>query len=353
MDLTSLLEPIDAAAPCGPDLEYDAAFLALERALENAYADRAVGPESEESSPDWRQIAERALALLARSRDLRSAVTLTKAWLNLQGVPGLARGLGLLRGLASTHWASLHPQLGLDGDDDGVMRVNALRSLCDARSVLSPLRAAPLIRAPGLGEFCLRDLEKVQSGTQSGAAPVDASIVEAAWTACSLEQLESTCQAVRGARSDLAALEALFVEQGAATLRLSELAAPLDSMHKLLVPRLASRRAEADEAGRLAAASNGNGASHADAVQPDPAREPSARARSGSDALLTREDIAFQLDRMCAYYAEHEPSSPVPLLLRRAKRLTTMQFVDIVRELAPGGMAEIDTLRGPNTTEES
>jgi type VI secretion system protein ImpA len=43
----------------------------------------------------------------------------------------------------------------------------------------------------------------------------------------------------------------------------------------------------------------------------------------------------------------------VPLLLRRAKRLATMQFVDIVRELAPGGMGEIDTLRGPTTTEES
>jgi type VI secretion system protein ImpA len=352
MDLTSLLDPIDPAAPSGPDLEYDAAFLALDRVLENAYADRAVGPESEESSPDWRQIADGALALLGRSRDLRVAVTLTKAWLNLQGVHGLARGLWLLRNLLSEHWASVHPQLGVDGDHDGVMRANALRSLCDARSVISALRSAPLVKAAGLGEFCLRDFEKVQAGTQSGAAAVDAGPMEAAWTACPLEQLEATHQAVHAARADLGGLEAAFAERGAATLRLSELLVPLDFMHSLLTPRLNSRKAAATQAVQLsAAANNGNGSR---ASQPEPALlRANTDSFSASTGPLTRADIARQLDRMCAYYAEHEPSSPVPLLLRRAKRLTTMQFVDIVRELAPGGMGEIDTLRGPNTTEES
>jgi type VI secretion system protein ImpA len=352
MDLTSLLDPIDPEAPSGPDLEYDAAFLALERVLENAYADRAVGPESEESSPDWRQIADGALALLGRSRDLRVAVTLTKAWLNLQGVSGLARGLWLLRNLLSEHWTSVHPQLGAEGDHDGVMRANALRSLCDGRSVISALRSAPLVKAAGLGEFCLRDFEKVQSGTQSGAAAVDAGPMEAAWTACPLEQLEATHQAVHAARADLGALEAAFAERGAATLRLSELLVPLDFMQSLLTPRLHSRRAAASEAARLAAAAVSGSPASSDKQAAPPVRS-SADSVSASDGPLTRAEITRQLDRMCTYYAEHEPSSPVPLLLRRAKRLTTMQFVDIVRELAPGGMGEIDTLRGPTTTEES
>jgi type VI secretion system protein ImpA len=350
MDLTSLLDPIDPEAPSGPDLEYDAAFLALERVLENAYADRAVGPESEDSSPDWRQIADGALALLGRSRDLRVAVTLTKAWLNLQGVHGLARGLWLLRNLLSEHWTSVHPQLGAEGDHDGVMRANALRSLCDARSVISALRSATLVKAAGLGEFCLRDFEKVQAGTQSGAAAVDAGPMEAAWTACPLEQLEATHQAVHAARADLGALEAAFAERGAATLRLSELAVPLDFMHSLLTPRLNSRRAAATEAQRLATAADSGSPANQPAASPV---RSNADTFSANSAPLTRAEIARQLDRMCAYYAEHEPSSPVPLLLRRAKRLTTMQFVDIVRELAPGGMGEIDTLQGPNTTEES
>jgi type VI secretion system protein ImpA len=39
------------------------------------------------------------------------------------------------------------------------------------------------------------------------------------------------------------------------------------------------------------------------------------------------------------------------MLLRRAKRVVTMSFLEIVRELAPSGMSEIETLRGPEATD--
>jgi type VI secretion system protein ImpA len=41
------------------------------------------------------------------------------------------------------------------------------------------------------------------------------------------------------------------------------------------------------------------------------------------------------------------------MLLRRARRLATMSFVELVRELAPSGVGEIETLRGPETAENS
>ena len=46
------------------------------------------------------------------------------------------------------------------------------------------------------------------------------------------------------------------------------------------------------------------------------------------------------LDGLCAYFETHEPASPVPLLLQRAKRLIPMSFVDILRELAPDGLQQ-------------
>ncbi|HEY2733855.1 MAG TPA: type VI secretion system protein TssA, partial [Polyangiales bacterium] len=328
---------------------YDPAFLNLERTIDLAYADRAVGPESDESSPEWRPIAEQALSLLERTRDLRIAVTLTKAWLNLHGVHGLARGLSLLHGLVAQQWPGVHPRLGLDGDDAGIMRVNALRSLCDSRSVITPLRSAPLVSAPGLGSFCLRDLEKVQGSTQSGNGVVDAASMEAVWIGCKLAALEATALAVQNARSNLSALEHTFSEQGGASLRLSELALPLDAIHGLLAPRLSAKRA-ADAPATPPAANGGGSNGHASANQ---LPLMAADGRGDAEAIRNRADIGRALDRICAYYEQHEPSSPVPILLRRAKRLSTMQFVDIVRELAPGGMAEIDTLRGPITTEES
>ena len=33
------------------------------------------------------------------------------------------------------------------------------------------------------------------------------------------------------------------------------------------------------------------------------------------------------LDKICDYYSEHEPSSPVPVLLNRAKRVAKMSFL--------------------------
>ena len=38
------------------------------------------------------------------------------------------------------------------------------------------------------------------------------------------------------------------------------------------------------------------------------------------------------LDQIIDYYRDHEPSSPVPLLLLRAKRLMDLSFLDLVND---------------------
>jgi type VI secretion system protein ImpA len=52
------------------------------------------------------------------------------------------------------------------------------------------------------------------------------------------------------------------------------------------------------------------------------------------------------LEALCEYYARAEPSSPVPMLLQRAKRLVDKGFMDIMRDLAPGGVAEAEVIGG-------
>ncbi|MNP79148.1 hypothetical protein D3C76_1769220 [compost metagenome] len=53
------------------------------------------------------------------------------------------------------------------------------------------------------------------------------------------------------------------------------------------------------------------------------------------------------LDRLLQYYARHEPSSPLPVLLRRAKNLVNADFATIVRDLIPDGLSQFENLRGP------
>ncbi|MEO6269941.1 MAG: type VI secretion system protein TssA, partial [Lautropia sp.] len=62
--------------------------------------------------------------------------------------------------------------------------------------------------------------------------------------------------------------------------------------------------------------------------------------------IRSREDAVRELDRICAYLERHEPANPAPLLIRRAQRLVQMNFLDILRDLAPEGMSSIEKIAG-------
>jgi type VI secretion system protein ImpA len=62
--------------------------------------------------------------------------------------------------------------------------------------------------------------------------------------------------------------------------------------------------------------------------------------------IASRDDVVRTLQRICQYYAQAEPSSPVPLILRRALRLAEMDFVQIIKEMAPEAIGEIYRIAG-------
>jgi type VI secretion system protein ImpA len=79
-----------------------------------------------------------------------------------------------------------------------------------------------------------------------------------------------------------------------------------------------------------------------------------AEAQAGASAtasaigeIRSREDVVRILEKACDYFQRNEPSSPVPMLLRRAQRLLSKDFLEIVRDLAPSGVQEVEKLRGP------
>jgi type VI secretion system protein ImpA len=64
------------------------------------------------------------------------------------------------------------------------------------------------------------------------------------------------------------------------------------------------------------------------------------------DEINSRADVARMLDKLCAYYAQHEPSSPVPLLLQRAARLVDKSFTELLQDLAPEGLGQLAQISG-------
>ncbi len=57
-------------------------------------------------------------------------------------------------------------------------------------------------------------------------------------------------------------------------------------------------------------------------------------------------DVIRRLDEICDYYERVEPSSPLPILLKRARRLVGKSFAEVLRDIAPGGLSELQTLSG-------
>ena len=77
-----------------------------------------------------------------------------------------------------------------------------------------------------------------------------------------------------------------------------------------------------------------------------PASAPAAVRVSGE--IANRDDVLRSLERILTYYARHEPSSPLPVLLNRARSLVNADFATIVRNLIPDGMSQFENLRGPD-----
>ena len=48
----------------------------------------------------------------------------------------------------------------------------------------------------------------------------------------------------------------------------------------------------------------------------------------------------------CDYYSRCEPSIPVPLLLQRATLLVSKDFMEIMRDLAPAGLTQVEEIGG-------
>ena len=65
-----------------------------------------------------------------------------------------------------------------------------------------------------------------------------------------------------------------------------------------------------------------------------------------SGEIKSSQDVVALLQRICQYYERNEPSSPIPLLLRRAIRLVSKSFVDILRDLSPDALSKLELISG-------
>jgi type VI secretion system protein ImpA len=351
-------EALLADPDTGDDLEFDRAYIALQSAAqgkpEQQFGDTIVAAED----PDWRDVEAQALALLDRSRDIRIIAQLAVARLHTQGVVAYAAGVGLIASLLDSHWENVHPRLDPEDDNDPTMRANAVLGIGHPGRALKLLREVPLARSRRAGAFGWREIALALGLIEADpeAEPPTEAAVTAAFADSDPAWLQSVRDAVSGLGRDLKAINAAFEEKAGygTSPDLTRLEKQVADMQRVMdrfktlpaedAPLIEEMPEEDDEAD----APTGGGAA--------PAPVGAARRAGGGGfasvmalrEVGSREEALHLMELACAYYEQHEPSSPLPLLIRRAQRLADKNFLDILRDLAPDGVHQAQMIAGMN-----
>jgi type VI secretion system protein ImpA len=342
IDVSQLLQEVSPETPCGENLEYDPAFRELELAATGKPEQRIGDSVVPGHEPNWSDVKDRAVELMRRTKDLRVAVQLTRSLLRTSGAAGLSEGLALVGGMLERYWDLVYPRLDPEDGNDPTFRLNALANLGDWDAMVRGLREMPLVRSRVLGRFSLRDIEIANGSApkpaDGEAAGPEMSTIESAFAEMDGAELQATASGIHSALENLAKIQSLVNDKvgSAGSVDLSRLANCLQSADRILSEQLARR----------SPAGGGGGEAGTVGAAAGPGRSAGISGEIGS-----REDVVRMLDKACDYFKRNEPSSPVPLLLQRAKRLVTKSFVEIMKDMAPGGLSEVKSIGGIETEE--
>lgn len=371
MELSTFLAPVADNAPSGVELRNDARFHAIERLLEpaqKANRENEDGTASQGVSPvDWGVLLDDATVLASDGHDLRLLVIVARAMANSEGFSGLADGLTMLVDVLDQYWDSLHPQLRNSDDPKAasIRRINALKQLeNDDSGLLGDLKLNAVFSQRGFGQLSGDDLATAHLTTfaMQNSAPSGLSQSEMAELTVQHEQLvnkvsgasralaaeesetaESLVSGLKAAIAALAALEAKMADKmglaNGQAVTFPELSEFLN--HVLATLEDAMAHSDSDDQTAPAALAMD--------TTPVQARAPVAAPNGAvSGSIASRNDVVRHLDLIIEFYERTEPSSPIPHLAKRMRRMVPMDFMQLMEEIAPSGMKEFKNATGVN-----
>lgn len=333
VEASTLVTPVAQDHPCGEDLDESQPLVLASFDGYRLFGQMA--PWEKDKQPDWREIRDRALETLGKSRDLRVLANLGAAALHTEGLGAFGQTLDAAKTWLDTWWDQVYPRI----DEDAILRRNALNCFADRVAVVDGLRRTPLLAHRQLGTYSIRDIEIAQGHLTPGPdePPRDASQLDALLAALETENLTTIAGQVSAAIANFRAIEATMREHGGSEAA-PDFTGPLQllSRTKILLDGQLAARAPADAAGPAAEGGVDGGARQ-------------AAVRSGP--IGTRDEAMKTLDAVAAFFRANEPSSPVPLFIERAKRLVGKDFLAVLEDVIPDSVAQAKSVGGVRDAE--
>jgi type VI secretion system protein ImpA len=390
LDIEGLLAPLSDDAPCGPDLRAEPEF----RDIEDAPGDFA-----NLKAPELLAVVARCDALLARTKDQAPALVAMQAAVRVGDLGLATAALSLVKGFADLYWDDFHPG---PAEDMTIARINELSALARPAAMVLPIQRMALARLPApsaqgftaavLGLACapvaewssedeatlaaqvenghlsatqartirpnrenarmLRSIVRVLSA-DARAADMDAGVEgestgmdPAALAAVARDlrtQVEDNVVSLRTISDLLYDINAIYDTRAgdSATFGpvLSAIKAAVDESERFLVTfPMDERDAGADAVAREEGGATGDGAAAPAGATGAPPRgfvvtTPQSRA-----------DVVTALDAVARFFIENEPTSPVPLMLKRVRAWVQMDFMQLLNDIAPNAIDDAQRL---------
>ena len=350
INVDDLLKPVSDEKPCGEDFTYHPSFQNLEtlvRGKQKSQFDSDDKPDWEE--PDWQEVRDSAIEVLGQSKHLTAAVILAAALARMDGAEGLRDGLAFIHGMVEKYWGDLYPRLDPEDNNDPTERLNILNNLASSREPYRYclyVRQTVLCNSPSLGRVTLEQVlaAKEKAAGSGGSAP-ELNQVQAAFRDAGAEPAQATLALINEAATHAGAIDSFLDSTlgSGSGVNFEALNKLLGEMKHALEPYASGGEMQVEAAPESAGAPAAGGTATA-----------AARGAQGvSGTIQTRSDVVKALDLICDYYRNNEPSSPVPLIIQRARRLVDKGFMEIMTDLTPDAVGQLQVITGKKSDGEN
>ena len=335
-NLSLLLEPIPGKNPCGDPLRYTEVYDQIRDARREDDEKLPQGVwKTEIKKADWEQVDHLCQeALKNRSKDLQIAAWLTEAWLHLEGIGGLARGLDLILGLSKTFWTGIHPQMNEGGYELRIVPYEWINtrlsedSPCAVISAPSDRTALPY-RLLDFTEANRLELSAKRSPAQGASQPPETKQPSLAKISLSIDQTSTAFYRYMDENCMLALKLMLELEE---ELRL-HLGGESPTFYRLREKVEALQRFAThvlDERGEK------KGAKKAELDKSSPI-VPQSHKKHLSGSIENREQAYIILGEVASYLERIEPHSPTPYLIHRAISWGDMSLSQVFADILTNG----------------
>ena len=343
--LEALLRPVPGAEPSGRSLQYDRIYDLIKEARR---ADDPTAPRDiwakDLKSADWKEVRRLCEdALVRQSKDLQLCAWLMEAWLHLEGLAGLRRGVELLLQMSESYWETVHPELApgvdfrvapfvwvneklppalgqvviVEPEDDGVpaatwddwKRALWLEKI-SARRPNDPEILREMEESPTLNEFKKRCSRTPESYFRDNLAVLD--------------------DAIEVTRTLEAFLDDRLKEQSPSLVRFRAALVEIHTWTRVVM-REGSFRPEVKEVAAMADETVPEAGSSAPAT-------PAERLAHHTGPIADRAEAYRMLLTAAQYLKEVEPHSPTPYLVLKAVSWGGKSLDDLLREFVREGL---------------